>query len=72
VGPPATARLSEDDLAALSLATLTFGAPPEALSFLHVLCYIQAAGGVYRLDATEGDALVEDPQKAPLGGLFTK
>ena len=53
----ATAGLSDDDLAAIALMSLlTFGAMPEALSFLYVLFYIHSAGGVMRLDATEGGA----------------
>ena len=52
-----SAGLAEEDLGALSIMTLlTYGAPPEALSFLHVLCYIHAAGGFKRLEATEGGA----------------
>src|SRR3546814_526042 len=52
-----TSELSPEDRGALNVLTLlTYGAPPEALSFLHVLFYIHSAGGVSRLEATEGGA----------------
>lgn len=52
-----TARLSDDDLAAVDMTTLlTFGAPPKEISFLHVLGYIHGAGGLERLESVEGGA----------------
>lgn len=51
------ANLSEEDLATVAMMTLlTYGAPPEDLSFLHVLAYINAAGGCERLESVEGGA----------------
>ena len=53
----ATMSLSDSDRATVTLATmLTYGARPEALSFLYVLAYIRAAGGFARLESVEGGA----------------
>jgi monoamine oxidase len=53
----AGANLSAEDRATLDLMTvLSYGALPDAMSFLHVLQYNHAAGGFNRLEATEGGA----------------
>ena len=53
----ADANLSAEDRATLDVSTyLSYGALPDALSFLHVLQYNHAAGGFNRLESTEGGA----------------
>jgi len=53
----AEAGLDEQDRAVVDAMTLlTFGALPDALSFLYVLFYIHSAGGFHRLEAIEGGA----------------
>jgi monoamine oxidase len=53
----AGAKLSAEDRAMLDVATfLSYGALPDAISFLHVLYYNHAAGGFNRLEAVEGGA----------------
>jgi monoamine oxidase len=52
-----TVKLGDMDRLGLEIATkLTFGAPPQALSFLWVLFYIHAAGRYELLEATQGGA----------------
>ena len=49
--------LSEDDLVTLEASTaLTFGAPPDAISFLHILQAAKSAGGFGSLEAIKGGA----------------
>lgn len=52
-----TQKLSEEDQVAIDASTyLTFGAPPDAISFLYVLYYIRSAGGYDRLESIQGGA----------------
>ncbi len=52
-----TQALSEEDLVALEASTaLTFGAPPDAISFLHILQASKSAGGFSALEAIKGGA----------------
>ena len=52
-----TQTLSEEDLVTLEASTaLTFGAPPDAISFLHVLQAAKSAGGFNALEAIKGGA----------------
>jgi monoamine oxidase len=50
----ADANLSEDDRAAVDMATLvSFAALPDTISFLYMLYYLHAAGGYNRLEGIE-------------------
>ena len=49
--------LSEEDLVAIEASTaLTFGAPPDGISFLHILQAAKSAGGFGSLEAVKGGA----------------
>lgn len=53
----ASANLSAEDSATMDVMTyLSYGALPDAISFLHVLQYNHAAGGFNRLESIEGGA----------------
>lgn len=53
----AAQALSEEDQLSVDASTyLTFGAPPDAISFLYVLYYIKSAGGYSILESIEGGA----------------
>ncbi len=52
-----TQQLSEEDQVSIDASTyLTFGAPPDAISFLYVLYYIRSAGSYAVLESIKGGA----------------